>query len=67
MKNKEGWDGKMRMEPKAVITNPEALEDSDYSDPEAPPVEEIDADEGKVPAAQPAFFFSIALCRRTSC
>lgn len=32
--------------PKAVITNPEALEDSDYSDPEAPPVDEIDADEG---------------------
>lgn len=47
MKNKEGWDGKMRVEPKAVITNPEALEDSDYSDPEAPPVEEIDADEGR--------------------
>jgi hypothetical protein len=47
MKNSEGWDGKMRVEPKAVITNPEALEDSDYSDPEAPPVEEIDADEGK--------------------
>jgi protein phosphatase 1 regulatory subunit 7 len=46
MKNKEGWDGKMRMEPKAVITNPEALEDSDYSDPDAPPVEEIEADEG---------------------
>jgi len=47
MKNKEGWDGKLRMEPpKAVITNPEALEDSDYSDPEAPPVDEIDADEG---------------------
>ncbi|KAF7530123.1 hypothetical protein PCG10_005099 [Penicillium crustosum] len=45
MKNKEGWDGKMRMEPKAVITNPEALEDSDYSDPDAPPVEEIEADE----------------------
>lgn len=47
MKNKEGWDGKLRVEPKAVITNPEALEDSDYSDPDAPPVEEIDADEGK--------------------
>ncbi|OGE51773.1 hypothetical protein PENARI_c012G05607 [Penicillium arizonense] len=45
MKNKEGWDGKMRVEPKAVITNPEALEDSDYSDPEAPPVDEIQADE----------------------
>lgn len=47
MKNKEGWDGKLRVEPKAVITNPEALEDSDYSDPDAPPVEEIDADEGR--------------------
>jgi protein phosphatase 1 regulatory subunit 7 len=47
MKNKEGWDGKLRVEPKAIITNPEALEDSDYSDPDAPPVEEIDADEGK--------------------
>jgi len=49
MKNKEGWDGKMRIEPnepKAVITNPEALEDSDYSDPDAPPVDEIEADEG---------------------
>lgn len=46
MKNKEGWDGKLRVDQKAVITNPEALEDSDYSDPEAPPVEEIDADEG---------------------
>lgn len=46
MKNKEGWDGKLRVDQRAVITNPEALEDSDYSDPEAPPVEEIDADEG---------------------
>jgi hypothetical protein len=49
MKNKEGWDGKMRVEPKAVITNPEALEDSDYSDPDAPPVDEIQADEGTAP------------------
>lgn len=39
----------MRVEPKAVITNPEALEDSDYSDPDAPPVEEIKADEGTEP------------------
>jgi hypothetical protein len=38
----------MRVEPKAVITNPEALEDSDYSDPDAPPVDEIQADEGTV-------------------
>lgn len=54
MKNSEGWDGKMRVEPKAVITNPEALEDSDYSDPEAPPVEEIEADEGMHPAGTAA-------------
>ncbi|KAJ5807767.1 Leucine rich repeats (2 copies) [Penicillium riverlandense] len=45
MKNKEGWDGKLRMEPQAVLANPEALEDSDYSDPDAPPVDEIQADE----------------------
>jgi hypothetical protein len=68
MKNAEGWDGKMRIDPKdlngakepkelrepkeakAVITNPEALEDSDYSDPDAPPVDEIEADEGTKPA-----------------
>ena len=47
MRNQEGWDGKLRVEPTAIITNPEALENSDYSDPEAPPVEEIDADEGR--------------------
>lgn len=57
MKNKEGWDGKLRVEPKAVITNPEALEDSDYSDPDAPPVEEIDADEGKALQAGLSTYF----------
>ena len=46
MKDKNGWDGKLRVEPKATITNPEALEDPDYSDSDAPPVEEIEADEG---------------------
>ncbi|PWY82860.1 NIF-domain-containing protein [Aspergillus heteromorphus CBS 117.55] len=43
--DRNGWDGKLRVEPKAVITNPEALEDPDYSDEDAPPVEEIQADE----------------------
>jgi protein phosphatase 1 regulatory subunit 7 len=43
--NSSGWDGKLRMPPKATITNPEALEDSDYSDPDAPPPEQIEADE----------------------
>ncbi|CBF89513.1 putative protein phosphatase PP1 regulatory subunit Sds22 [Aspergillus nidulans FGSC A4] len=45
MKDSKGWDGKLRVEPKATITNPEALEDPDYSDSDAPPVEEIEADE----------------------
>lgn len=59
MKDRHGWDGKLRVggaaaagdeqqqPPKeAIITNPEALEDPDYSDSDAPPVEEIQADEG---------------------
>ena len=42
----EGWDGKLRVGRQAVITNPEALSDPDYSDENAPPAEEIEADEG---------------------
>ena len=43
-----GWDGKLRLDKnkQAVLANPEALEDSDYSDGDAPPVQQIDADEG---------------------
>ncbi|KAL2868822.1 uncharacterized protein BJX67DRAFT_371168 [Aspergillus lucknowensis] len=48
MKDSKGWDGKLRVEPKATITNPEALEDPDYSDSDALPVEEINADEGEL-------------------
>lgn len=41
-----GWDGKLRMPPRnAVLTNPEILSDPDYSDPDAPPVDQIEADE----------------------
>ena len=43
--NSSGWDGKLRMTPKATITNPEALSDPDYSDPDAPTPEQIEADE----------------------
>ncbi|GAB7340012.1 hypothetical protein MBLNU457_6519t1 [Dothideomycetes sp. NU457] len=45
--SKTGWDGKLRVdkEKKAVLANPEALEDSDYTDEDAPPVDQIDADE----------------------
>ena len=42
-----GWDGKARVERRAVITNPEALSDPEFSDEDALPVEQIDADEGR--------------------
>lgn len=44
--NANGWDGKLRLDKRAVLTNPEALSDPEYSDEDAPPVEHIAADEG---------------------
>jgi protein phosphatase 1 regulatory subunit 7 len=46
--NESGWDGKLRIEKKAVLANPEALSDPEYSDEDAPPVEQIAADEGSL-------------------
>lgn len=45
-RDRKGWDGKLRVDRRPVITNPEALSDPDYSDEDAPPVEQIEADEG---------------------
>ncbi|KAK2801247.1 Protein phosphatase 1 regulatory subunit sds22 [Emmonsiellopsis sp. PD_5] len=45
MRDSKGWDGKLRVERHAQLMNPEALEDPDYSDENAPPREEIEADE----------------------
>jgi hypothetical protein len=59
MKDNNGWDGKLRVDQRAVITNPEALEDPEYTDEDAPPVEEIDADEGILTP-----WSSYNLCRR---
>ncbi|KMK57271.1 protein phosphatase PP1 regulatory subunit Sds22, putative [Aspergillus fumigatus Z5] len=53
MKDSKGWDGKLRVEPKATITNPEAVEDPNYSDSDAPPVEEIEADEDLLEGEDP--------------
>lgn len=44
--NSHGWDGKLRIEKRAILTNPEVLSDSEHSDEDAPPVEQIAADEG---------------------
>ena len=56
-RNSQGWDGKLRVgdllrngnssNKQAVLANPEALSDPEYSDPEHTiPGEVIDADEG---------------------
>jgi protein phosphatase 1 regulatory subunit 7 len=46
-RDSNGWDGKLRTEKKAVLANAEALSDSEFSDENAPPVEQIEADEGR--------------------
>ena len=45
-RDSNGWDGKLRVGKKAVLTNPKALSYPDDSDEDAPPVEQIAADEG---------------------
>jgi hypothetical protein len=59
IKNSKGWDGKLRITKTAVLANPEALSDPEYSDSEnVDPGEEIPADEGTrtlVPALSSAF------------
>jgi protein phosphatase 1 regulatory subunit 7 len=49
--NAKGWDGKLRVEKRAVLVNPEVLDghvsDADESDDEnGPAVDRIEADEG---------------------
>lgn len=47
MRNSKGWDGKLRVPKSALVANPEALSDSEYSDEDnVLPGEEISADEG---------------------
>ena len=41
-----GWDGKLRVERRAVLANPGALSDDEASDEDALPPEQIAADEG---------------------
>jgi protein phosphatase 1 regulatory subunit 7 len=46
-RDSKGWDGKLRVEKKPVLQNPEAISDPEYSDEEnILPGEQIDADEG---------------------
>lgn len=46
-KNSKGWDGKLRLDRRPVLDNPEAISDPEYSDEEHVLAgEEISADEG---------------------
>lgn len=46
-KDSKGWDGKLRIDRRPVLDNPEAISDPEYSDEEnVLPGEEISADEG---------------------
>ncbi|KAM7224570.1 protein phosphatase [Rhypophila decipiens] len=48
LRNSKGWDGKLRIPKSAVLSNPEALSDPEYSDDEnVMPGDEVPADEGK--------------------
>jgi protein phosphatase 1 regulatory subunit 7 len=55
LQNAKGWDGKLRVERRAVLVNPEVL-DGHASDPEdsedegAVKVDQIEADEGMFPS-----------------
>lgn len=46
-RDSKGWDGKLRVGKKAEVINAEILSDPEYSDEDAPPVEKIDADDGR--------------------
>ncbi|KAK3355106.1 protein phosphatases PP1 regulatory subunit sds22 [Neurospora tetraspora] len=48
LRDSKGWDGKLRVPKSAVLANPEALSDPEYSDDDnVVPGEEVAADEGK--------------------
>ena len=49
LRDSKGWDGKLRVDKQAVLANPEALTDPEYSDEEnIVPGEQIDPDEGEL-------------------
>lgn len=47
LRDSKGWDGKLRVPKSALLANPEALSDPEYSDEDnVVPGEEVAADEG---------------------
>lgn len=52
LRDSKGWDGKLRVPKSALLANPEALSDPEYSDEDnVVPGEEVAADEGMRGAA----------------
>lgn len=58
LQDSKGWDGKLRVDRRAVVTNAEILSDPEYSDEDAPPVEQISADEGPFISAYSVFLLT---------
>ena len=55
LQDSKGWDGKLRVDRRAVVSNAEILSDPEHSDEDAPPVEQIVADEGNYVSVYSAF------------
>ena len=52
LRDSKGWDGKLRVDKQAMLANPEALVDPEYSDEEnILPGEELNLDEGAYKAS----------------
>jgi protein phosphatase 1 regulatory subunit 7 len=51
--SRSGWDGKLRVNKQATLVNPEAISDPEYSDDDAPPVQQIEADEDLLEGEDP--------------
>lgn len=51
--SRSGWDGKQRVQKQATLANPEALSDPEYSEDDAPPVQQIEADEDLLEGEDP--------------
>ena len=58
LQDSKGWDGKLRVDRRAVVTNAEILSDPEYSDEDAPPVEQTSADEGQLASAFSVFLLT---------
>lgn len=63
LQDSKGGDSKLRVNRRAVVTNAEILSDPDYSDEDAPPIEKIDADEGKSIFDLSLFLLTGGCCR----